>query len=196
MKNASFHISDLLTSNITNSEPRAVRQAKSLLRACSDLGKRLAQKRNTKFLSVNLKKMNYLVDIVLYGMIILKWVSEKCGLGSSSSGFSLFVEGALEQLGLDPITQILQNLSLPKQIPNAQTARGWDIATTLALAQRLMSLDLLVQLSPDVDSTENGKIVLNVSSALGLWHASKNTPLSRFGLHVNGVYPRAHSGLF
>ncbi|XP_021930989.1 endothelin-converting enzyme homolog isoform X2 [Zootermopsis nevadensis] len=99
---------DLLTSNITNSEPRAVRQAKSLLRACSDLG-------------------------------------------------------ALEQLGLDPITQILQNLSLPKQIPNAQTARGWDIATTLALAQRLMSLDLLVQLSPDVDSTENGKIVLNLS---------------------------------
>jgi hypothetical protein len=68
-------------------------------------------------------------------------------------------------MGLDPIIQVLENLSLPMQIPNSETVHGWDIATTLALAQRLMSLDMLVQLGPDVDSAENGKIMLNVSAA-------------------------------
>lgn len=37
-----FYISDLLTENQTISEPRAVRQAKSLFGACKDVGKELA----------------------------------------------------------------------------------------------------------------------------------------------------------
>jgi hypothetical protein len=59
--------------------------------------------------------------------------------------------------------QVLQNVSLPKQVPNSKTAYGWDIATTLALVQRFMSLDLLVKLGPDVESIED-KILLNVST--------------------------------
>jgi hypothetical protein len=60
--------------------------------------------------------------------------------------------------------QVLENVSLPKQIPNDKTAYGWDIATTLALVQRIMSLDLLVQLGPDVEPTDE-KLLLNVSTA-------------------------------
>lgn len=75
------------------------------------------------------------------------------------------VADTLEELGLDPIMEVLENVSLPVQIPSTKTARGWDIATTLARAQRVISLDLLVQLSPDVDSADNGKIILNVSTA-------------------------------
>jgi hypothetical protein len=59
--------------------------------------------------------------------------------------------------------KVLQNVSLPKQVPSSKTAYGWDIATTLALAQRVMSLDLLVQLGPDVESRDD-KILLNVST--------------------------------
>jgi hypothetical protein len=59
--------------------------------------------------------------------------------------------------------QVLGNVSLPKQVPNSRTAYGWDIATTLALVQRVMSLDLLVQLSPDVESKDE-KLLLNVST--------------------------------
>lgn len=59
--------------------------------------------------------------------------------------------------------QVLENVSLPKQIPSSRTAYGWNIATTLALIQRVMSLDLLVQLGPDVESTDE-KLLLNVSA--------------------------------
>jgi len=59
--------------------------------------------------------------------------------------------------------QVLENVNLPKRIPNSKTAHGWDIAMTLALAQRVISLDSLVQLGPDTDSTDNGTIILNVS---------------------------------
>lgn len=76
-----------------------------------------------------------------------------------------FFSGALEELGLKPIMQILENVSLPKQIPNRKTAKGWDIAKTLARIQRIMSQDLLVQLGPDLENTEDGKIVLNVSTS-------------------------------
>jgi hypothetical protein len=59
--------------------------------------------------------------------------------------------------------QVLENVSLPKQMPNSRTAYGWNIATTLALIQRVMSVDLLVQLGPDVESTGE-KLRLNVST--------------------------------
>ncbi|XP_033610621.1 endothelin-converting enzyme homolog [Cryptotermes secundus] len=100
-------LKDLLTKNSTNSEPKALRQAKSLFAACNDVG-------------------------------------------------------TLEILGLEPIMQVLENVSLPKQLPNSRTAYGWNIATTLALIQRIMSLDLLVQLGPDVESTDE-KLLLNLS---------------------------------
>jgi hypothetical protein len=74
------------------------------------------------------------------------------------------VAETLEVLGLEPIMQVLENVSLPKHIPNSRTAYGWDIATTLALIQRIMSLDLLVQLGPEVDPTDE-KLLLNVSTA-------------------------------
>jgi hypothetical protein len=61
--------------------------------------------------------------------------------------------------------QILENVSLPKQIPNSHTAQGWDLAKTLARIQRIMSQDLLVQLGPDLETTDDGKIILNVSTA-------------------------------
>ncbi|XP_069683174.1 neprilysin-1-like [Periplaneta americana] len=69
----------------------------------------------------------------------------------------------LEDLGLEPIMEILGNLSLPRQIPDSKTAAGWDIATTLAKAQKLLSLDTLVQLGPDVDSSDNEKLILSLS---------------------------------
>jgi hypothetical protein len=77
------------------------------------------------------------------------------------------LSGALEELGLKPVMQILENVSLPKQIPNSKTAYGWNIAKTLARIQRIMSQDLLVQLGPDLETTNDGKIVLNVSTAEG-----------------------------
>jgi hypothetical protein len=77
----------------------------------------------------------------------------------------IFFLGALEELGLKPIMQILENVSLPKQIPNSKTAKDWDIAKTLARIQRIMSQDFLVQLGPDLETTDDGKIVLNVSTA-------------------------------
>jgi hypothetical protein len=67
-------------------------------------------------------------------------------------------------LGLEPIMQVLENVSLPKQVPNSRTAYGWDIATTLALVQRVLSVDLLVQLGPDLESKDD-KLLLNVSTA-------------------------------
>jgi hypothetical protein len=63
--------------------------------------------------------------------------------------------------------QILENVSLPKQVPNSKTANGWDIAQTLAQIQRIMSQDLLVQLGPDLEATDDGKIILNVSIVQG-----------------------------
>jgi hypothetical protein len=63
--------------------------------------------------------------------------------------------------------QILENVSLPKQIPNSKTASGWNIAQSLARIQRIMSQDLLVQLGPDLETTDDGKIVLNVSIVQG-----------------------------
>jgi len=82
-----------------------------------------------------------------------------------SSDHQTFFSGALEELGLKPIMQILENVSLPKQIPNSKTAKGWDIAKTLAQIQRIMSQDLLVQLGPDLETADDGKILLNVSTA-------------------------------
>ena len=84
---------------------------------------------------------------------------------SFSSDHQTFFSDALEGLGLKPIMQILENVSLPKQIPNSKTAKGWDIAKTLARIQRTMSQDLLVQLGPDLETADDGKIVLNVSTA-------------------------------
>lgn len=84
---------------------------------------------------------------------------------SFSSDHQIFFSGALEELGLKPIMQILENVSLPKHIPNSKTAKGWDIAKTLAQIQRIMSQDLLVQLGPDLETTDDGKIVLNVSTS-------------------------------
>jgi hypothetical protein len=83
---------------------------------------------------------------------------------SFSSDQQTLFPGALEELGLKPIMQILENVSLPKQIPNSKTANGWDIAKTLAQIQRIMSQDLLVQLGPDLETTDDGKITLNVSA--------------------------------
>jgi hypothetical protein len=88
-------------------------------------------------------------------------------IGQFISDLQTSFSGALEELGLKPIMQILENVSLPKQIPNSKTAHGWDIAKTLARIQRIMSQDLLVQLGPDLESTDDGKIVLNVSRVYG-----------------------------
>jgi len=82
-----------------------------------------------------------------------------------SSEYQTFFSDALEELGLKPIMQILENVSLPKQIPNSKTAKGWDIAKTLAQIQRIMSQDLLVQLGPDLETADDGKTLLNVSTA-------------------------------
>lgn len=86
---------------------------------------------------------------------------------SFSADHQTLLSGALEELGLKPVMQILENVSLPKQIPNSKTAYGWNIAKTLARIQRIMSQDLLVQLGPDLETTNDGKIVLNVSTAEG-----------------------------
>jgi hypothetical protein len=103
----------------------------------------------------------YTVEIIQCLVIQLKTNAQ----WSFNSDHQTFFSGALEELGLKPIMQILENVSLPKQIPNSKTAKDWDIAKTLAQIQRIMSQDFLVQLGPDLETTDDGKIVLNVSTA-------------------------------
>ena len=107
--------------------------------------------------------MPYIVVIIQCQVIQLHLLSTNAQWSFSSDHQTSF-SGALEELGLKPIMQILENVSLPKQIPDSKTANGWDIAKSLARIQRIMSQDLLVQLSPDLENTDDRKIVLNVST--------------------------------
>ena len=50
---------------------------------------------------------------------------------------------------------VLDNVSLPRNIPNHKTAEDWDIGSTLALIQRAIGLDSLVQLGSYVDPDTN-----------------------------------------
>ncbi|XP_069683060.1 endothelin-converting enzyme homolog [Periplaneta americana] len=57
----------------------------------------------------------------------------------------------LESLGLDPMMEVLQNLSLPRKIPDSSTAQDWDIATSLAAIQRRLQVKSLVSLTVNFD---------------------------------------------
>lgn len=60
----------------------------------------------------------------------------------------------LEQLGLDPMLDLLANLSLPRGMPTKATAEGWPLARTLAAAQRFISKDILVEIGLEKDDTK------------------------------------------
>ncbi|XP_069683063.1 neprilysin-11-like [Periplaneta americana] len=60
--------------------------------------------------------------------------------------------GTLDKMGLKPVMEVLGEVSLPRQIPDSQTAEGWDVATTLAKLQKLLKLNSLVALNVDHSS--------------------------------------------
>ncbi|RZF40847.1 hypothetical protein LSTR_LSTR003357 [Laodelphax striatellus] len=72
----------------------------------------------------------------------------------------------LDKLGVEPIMQVLDRVKLPRVIPSEETVANFSLARTLALAQRVLSMDILVTLSLDVDNSTN-LTTINVSPALG-----------------------------
>ncbi|XP_067010330.2 endothelin-converting enzyme homolog [Anabrus simplex] len=53
----------------------------------------------------------------------------------------------LESLELEPMQEILEEMGLSTQVPSAETAEGYDLAYSIGKAQKMMSMDLLIQLS-------------------------------------------------
>lgn len=62
----------------------------------------------------------------------------------------------LDEAGYEPVYKILDRLGLPRSFPDFTTTTysngtGFNVARTLALAQRYLSADILVQLSLEPD---------------------------------------------
>ncbi|XP_026275280.1 endothelin-converting enzyme homolog [Frankliniella occidentalis] len=84
----------------------------------------------------------------------------------------------LEELGLDPMLDLLANLSLPRGMPNNVTVRGWQLAKTLAAAQRFISKDILVEIGLEKDDTKPD----NETLIMHLLPPQNNNPLPDSGL--------------
>ncbi|KAK3912060.1 Endothelin-converting enzyme-like protein [Frankliniella fusca] len=84
----------------------------------------------------------------------------------------------MEELGLDPMLDLLSNLSLPRGMPSNATARGWQLAKTLAAAQRFISKDILVEIGLEKDDTKPD----NETLIMHLLPPQNNNPLPDSGL--------------
>lgn len=73
----------------------------------------------------------------------------------------LFLDN-LDEQGLEPLMEVLGNMSLPRGVPNQDTAKDFNLARTLAKAQRVLSQDILIEIGID---KEDGKdqFLLHVS---------------------------------
>ncbi|EEB20475.1 zinc metalloprotease, putative [Pediculus humanus corporis] len=58
----------------------------------------------------------------------------------------------LNDMGLEPLYEILELLQLSKFVPNNETAENFNLGRTLALAQKYLSQDIFVTLSPGVSN--------------------------------------------
>uniref|UniRef100_A0A0K8SQG5 Endothelin-converting enzyme 1 n=2 Tax=Lygus hesperus TaxID=30085 RepID=A0A0K8SQG5_LYGHE len=72
----------------------------------------------------------------------------------------------MDELGLEPMINVLDRAGLPSSLPDEETAVTFSISKTLAKIQRVLSMDLLIQLSMAVDPKTN-KTVMVVSPTLG-----------------------------
>lgn len=70
----------------------------------------------------------------------------------------------LEDLGVEPMLELLANMSLPRGMPTKATAEGWQLAKTLAAAQRFISKDILVEIGLEKDDTkpDNETLIMHV----------------------------------
>ncbi|XP_046678208.1 endothelin-converting enzyme homolog [Homalodisca vitripennis] len=66
----------------------------------------------------------------------------------------------LDELGLEPMFEVLDKVGLPRSLPNATTASSLALGHTLAAIQRILNSDVLVQLSTHLDPTTNRTILL------------------------------------
>ncbi|BES98587.1 Peptidase family M13 [Nesidiocoris tenuis] len=72
----------------------------------------------------------------------------------------------LDELGLEPMFSVLERVGLPKTLPDENSGVTFSISKTLARIQRVLSMDLLVQLSMALDPKTN-KTVMVVSPTPG-----------------------------
>lgn len=75
----------------------------------------------------------------------------------------------LDELGYEPIFKVLEKVGLPRVFPDFTTAAYtngsvFNMARTLALAQRYLSADILVQLSLEPDPTSrSASLFVNIT---------------------------------
>ncbi|XP_065204068.1 membrane metallo-endopeptidase-like 1 [Planococcus citri] len=70
----------------------------------------------------------------------------------------------LNQQGLEPLYRVLDLLQLPRSFPSNETVGNFSLAKTLSLAQRILNLDIIVQLSTHFNESLN-LTVLSISPA-------------------------------
>ncbi|KAK6619691.1 hypothetical protein RUM43_012448 [Polyplax serrata] len=95
--------------------------------------------------------------------------------------------GELNEIGLQPLYDILEMLELPKSFPTKETIQNFNLGRTLALAQRHLSQDILVSVSIVKESTnttsastENINVFKlspgpNTLGMLDIWDSKRNT---------------------
>lgn len=90
--------------------------------------------------------------------------------------------GELNEIGLQPLYDILEMLELPKSFPTKETIQNFNLGRTLALAQRHLSQDILVSVSIVKESTNTTSAsteninVFKVSSHIINMHNHYNFP--------------------
>lgn len=69
-------------------------------------------------------------------------------------------------LGLNPLYKLLEMLKLPRTVPESEHGSSFNLAKTLALAQRYLSQDILITLTltkgaatASGESSKNGTII-------------------------------------
>lgn len=65
-----------------------------------------------------------------------------------------------DELGLDPLFNLLDALELPHFLPTDMHAKNFDLARTLALIQQNLDYDLLIQISAYHSDTSNSNFIM------------------------------------
>ncbi|XP_024082205.1 neprilysin-1 isoform X1 [Cimex lectularius] len=73
----------------------------------------------------------------------------------------------LDELGIAPMMDIIESTGLPRKLPTEETAAKFSISSVLARIQRVVSMDLLIQLSLAIDPETNLTMIM-VSPAIGV----------------------------
>ncbi|CAA9994807.1 unnamed protein product, partial [Nesidiocoris tenuis] len=102
-----------------------------------------------------------------------KWAEAHLAQSNTNSWFSdrtrylsSKMENKLDELGLEPMFSVLERVGLPKTLPDENSGVTFSISKTLARIQRVLSMDLLVQLSMALDPKTN-KTIMVVSPTPG-----------------------------